>query len=423
MNPKITAAAGLLLTVGLLAACAAVTPSEAPSAVLPTACPTVETGRVLAAPGRSSSDESARIAEDMATSTGHPTPTPVPYPTAPSPGTRASEAALIFLPPLPSAAEIMEWRPPCLPVPHSIHPDDHYWLRRPIPSGNVDWGLDRYPYGGNGFGLWHTHHGMDMPNDPGTPVLAAGDGTVVWVTENWYPVYVMIEQPQPAAEMESEQDNIALGPEAEIQADGVQTSQAAGAEASQAQATLRQMVEPYGNMLIIQHDWGWQGKPVYTLYGHLLEVFVEVGDHVRAGDLVAGVGNTGASSGPHLHFEVRWGVNDYSHTINPALWLAPYEGWGTLAGRITTADGAFVYNASLTITPAHSNAWTEGETRIVTSYANDEVNPDPIWQENFVIPDLPAGDYVLTARTGCEVLQASVTIRPGTTSFVKLHTD
>jgi len=175
---------------------------------------------------------------------------------------------------------------------------------------------------------------------------------------------------------------------------------------------------------VIRHDWGWRGQPVYTLYGHLLEVFVTTGDHVRAGDLIAGVGNTGASSGPHLHFEVRLGENDYSHTVNPALWLAPYEGWGTLAGQITTSSGVFLYNASVTAAPALANGWqAEPDIRTVTSYANDATNPDPLWRENFVIPDLPAGEYEVVARTGWGVLRAKVTVRPGVTSFVKLHTD
>jgi murein DD-endopeptidase MepM/ murein hydrolase activator NlpD len=416
----------LLLTIGTLAACTSEPPTLIPLAQVPAASPTAEaiahpTDVLASAVGGSGQAHSAEPLEMPAFAT---LPTaPVPYPTAPPPGMRATEAELIFSPPVPSASEIMEWRPPCVPVPHSLHPNDHYWLRRPIPSGRVDWGLDWYPYGGNGLGQWHTHHGMDMPNDPGTPVVAAGDGIVIWVTDNWFPVYVVTEPTEEAADGQSESEEEQPQSEEEAQPASDEEVQAEGDEATEDEEPRTQVLGPYGNFVIIRHDWGWQGGPVYTLYGHLLEVFVEEGDHVRAGDLIAGVGNTGASSGPHLHFEIRVGVNDYNHTVNPALWMAPYEGWGTLAGRITTATGTFLYNATLTISPAHPDSTLDDwEPRVVMSYANDQVNPDRTWQENFAIPDLPAGEYRLTARAGGEVLEAAVTIRPGVTTFVKLHT-
>lgn len=56
----------------------------------------------------------------------------------------------------------------------------------------------------------------------------------------------------------------------------------------------------YGKVLVIDHGYG-----VKTRYGHLSEVFVKLGDRVKRGDKVAAVGNTGKSTGPHLHYEVR----------------------------------------------------------------------------------------------------------------------
>jgi murein DD-endopeptidase MepM/ murein hydrolase activator NlpD len=424
-----TATFMLLLTIGTLAACGSDPPTLIPLAQVPVASPLAEpTARPTDAPDSAAGGSAMLLLSEPLEMPAFATPpmAPLPYPTAPPPGVRASEAELIFSPPVPSAAEIMEWRPPCVPVPHSLHPNDHYWFRRPIPSGTVDWGLDWYPYGGNGYGQWHTHHGMDMPNDPGTPVLAAGDGTVVWVTDNWFPVYVIAEETEEATDEQSESAQEQPQSEEETPPESDEETQAQeGEEADDAadQEPKKQVLGPYGNFVIIRHDWGWQGEPIYTLYGHLLEVFVEEGEHVRAGDLIAGVGNTGASSGPHLHFEVRLGEDDYNHTVNPALWLAPYEGWGTLAGRITTATGTFLYNATLTVFPAEPDSLLDAsEPRVVTSYADDQVNPDRIWQENFVIPDLPAGEYRLTARAGGELLEARVTIRPGVTTFVKLHT-
>ena len=56
----------------------------------------------------------------------------------------------------------------------------------------------------------------------------------------------------------------------------------------------------YGKVLVIDHGYG-----VKTRYGHLSEVFVKLGDRVKRGGKVAAVGNTGKSTGPHLHYEVR----------------------------------------------------------------------------------------------------------------------
>lgn len=86
------------------------------------------------------------------------------------------------------------------------------------------------------------HTGTDLPAPTGTKILAAGNGEVIMAS--WY-----------------------------------------GA---------------YGNAVIIDHGGGYT-----TLYGHNSKLAVKVGDMVNAGDVVAYVGSTGWSTGPHLHFEVR----------------------------------------------------------------------------------------------------------------------
>jgi len=58
----------------------------------------------------------------------------------------------------------------------------------------------------------------------------------------------------------------------------------------------------YGNVLILEHATNY-----YTLYGHLSASLVRVGQFVERGQRVASTGNTGISSGPHLHFELRNG--------------------------------------------------------------------------------------------------------------------
>ncbi len=58
--------------------------------------------------------------------------------------------------------------------------------------------------------------------------------------------------------------------------------------------------ESYGRMIVVDHGGG-----IATLYAHLNSIYVEVGQEVTVGEVIGGVGNTGFSFGPHLHFEVR----------------------------------------------------------------------------------------------------------------------
>ncbi|MBI2339785.1 MAG: M23 family metallopeptidase [Deltaproteobacteria bacterium] len=56
----------------------------------------------------------------------------------------------------------------------------------------------------------------------------------------------------------------------------------------------------YGRMILIDHGYG-----VTTLYGHASQLFVKEGDKIKRGDIIAAVGSTGSSTGPHLHYEVH----------------------------------------------------------------------------------------------------------------------
>lgn len=292
-----------------------------------------------------------------------------PTPSSEQVGLRPEDTHL-FRQPIIGPQTTLEWRPPPMPVPLSLHPSDHYWLSRPIPSGSRNYDLEYYPYGNDvliaEFAPYRIHRGLDFPNPPGTPVLAAGSGTVIH----------------------------------------------AGAKPNRTDG-----VNYYGNTVVIKHDWQWQGQDVYTLYAHTMELFVEVGEYVEAGQLIAGVGATGIVSGPHLHLEVRIGEDLHANTRNPMLWIAPYEGWGTLAGRVIDKDGKFITGAQVSVRPIN----VQTEPRAQHTYLNWDLKSDDVWQENFVIGDLPAGRYELTVRTG-QTFRHTIDLLPGQTNFIEIQT-
>jgi murein DD-endopeptidase MepM/ murein hydrolase activator NlpD len=70
----------------------------------------------------------------------------------------------------------------------------------------------------------------------------------------------------------------------------------------------------YGKVVILQHDRGFS-----TIYGHLSVIIAREGEAVRQGQSIGGVGSTGRSTGPHLHFEVRHN----SRPLDPLPLLPP----------------------------------------------------------------------------------------------------
>ena len=96
---------------------------------------------------------------------------------------------------------------------------------------------------------------------------------------------------------------------------GVDFAGATGTSVFSAAAGKVVMVERLqirGNTVLIDHGWG-----VYTVYAHLNEALTQAGASVAAGDVIGTIGNTGRSTGPHLHWEV-WvnGVN-----VDPLQWV------------------------------------------------------------------------------------------------------
>jgi murein DD-endopeptidase MepM/ murein hydrolase activator NlpD len=70
--------------------------------------------------------------------------------------------------------------------------------------------------------------------------------------------------------------------------------------------------ESFGKLVSIDHGYG-----VLTRFGHNSQIYVQVGQKVSRWDVIAAVGNTGRSTGAHLHYEVR--VNGIAR--DPALYI------------------------------------------------------------------------------------------------------
>ncbi|MFF4324729.1 M23 family metallopeptidase [Streptomyces sp. NPDC001568] len=116
---------------------------------------------------------------------------------------------------------------------------------------------------GKGGSMWsHKHSGQDFAVPVGTPVAAAAAGTVVKAGPN------------------------------------------GGGDGP-----------AYGNAIVIKH-----ANNKYSQYAHLSKIQVKVGQKVGADQRIALSGNTGNSSGPHLHFEIRTTPN-YGSAINPVTFL------------------------------------------------------------------------------------------------------
>ena len=167
-------------------------------------------------------------------------------------------------------------------------------------------------------------------------------------------------------------------------------------------------------------------EPVYTLYGHLSVVKVKVGQLVKVGEPIGEVGITGMATGSHLHFEVRVGANQYTHTRNPMLWLMPHNDEkkqqdGVLAGKLDNAYGGPIH---FTVKAEYYSDINGSPEKIyfIETYATDmdSIESDSNYQENFVLPDLPPGHYRIAINASGKWTERWVEVEPGKISFVTI---
>ncbi len=298
------------------------------------------------------------------TPTHTPTPTRTPTPTftvTPSP-TRT---------PYPTKKPGVTSTPVGAFAPLTVLPKPHLWLERPIAEDYVNFVEPNYRYGTTEQGTLPPHHGVEFFNPAGTPILAAAGGIVVF-------------------------------------------------SAFDATTLLGPIPSFYGNVVVVELTQSWNDQPVYNLYGHMSAIAVKRGQFVQAGDVLGKVGGTGvANGGPHLHFEVRVGYNDYYSTRNPELWLKPFPKWGALAGRVVNSAGQLIPLVNVTIRSDEINN-DAPVNRYLTTYAAETINPDPAYGENFVVGDLPPGTYIVSINTR-KTLKQTVTIKSNEVTWIEFR--
>lgn len=299
------------------------------------------------------------VPTQRATSTPVSSATPMPTAIAP---TVTLTATPTQLPPTSTASPV-----PATPTATVALYVDHYFFERPIQRRDdlVDYVTRSYPYGGTQFGQFEVHLGADMQNPRFTPILAAGDGVVYYAGNDLTKAYGPYE-------------------------------------------------DYYGNLVIIQHpQLSPEGLPLFTLYGHMQEIAVTTGQTVSVGYVIGTVGDSGIAFGPHVHFEVRAGdPENYLSTRNPDLYIKPWNGFGTLAGKLTTTT-----TDEMGITILVRSATSNRETY---TYGGDRVNSDAAWGENFTLGDLPEGDWevVVSSKSGKVYFRQPVRIMAGKTTWI-----
>jgi len=234
--------------------------------------------------------------------------------------------------------------------------DGNFVFQNPLGPDSASAIARSYAYGSTNEGRRDPHHGVDIESEEGSPIFASAAGVVIF----------------------------------------------AGPDREQAFASWKNY---YGNVVVVRH-----GDGLYTLYGHLSQIYVSEGGRVNGGDLIAAVGHTGVALGSHLHFEVRSGGDgqDYYSTENPELWLALQDGMGALSITLGTNKGHKVQR-NLVIWRYFPDTNTPQEIYYASTYPKGfEQN-----KEDCVLSNLPPGRYRIAFTDSMGLHERVVNVEAG----------
>jgi murein DD-endopeptidase MepM/ murein hydrolase activator NlpD len=272
--------------------------------------------------------------------------------------------------------------PPAPPAPSAPAPaapaapaaPRHTWFQRPVREQPY---IDQtYRYGSTMGGFFQQHQGVEFNAGEGTPIHAIGDGVVAFA-----------------------------GP-----------------------------AEAGANAVAIRHDRslrvGDTTYVVYSTYYHATELLTQRGRRVRAGDVIARVGNTGRATNDHLHLEVHAlpvdslplvidpAVRYPPYSTNPELWIAPLPGTGIVAGRVFDSAGNPVPQARIygLVKPEPQ----ETPFSFIETYGS-RTRGTPAYREHFAIGDVPPGTYELRVEIAGRTVRRRITVAAGHVTWVDLR--
>jgi len=274
----------------------------------------------------------------------------------------------------------------------------HTWFRRPIALTDQPYIDQTYRFGSTMGGNFQPHQGVEFNNPDGTPVHAIGAGVVVH-----------------AGPAEQGALTVAIRHDRRL---SVTPGRRPGvSRADRVPADPGAM--PRGGSYYL-----------FSVYYHNSTLLVHVGDRVKAGDVIALVGNTGRATNDHLHLELHASPFDSTRLIvdpavryppyntNPELWIAPLPGTGIVAGQVWDSAGKPVGQARIygLVKPEPQ----ETPFSFIETYGPRN-HPDPVYREHFAISDVPPGEYVLGVEIAGRRVFRRVKVEVGKLTWVELR--